>query len=257
MTSGNLNITIGDCHIEGNFVSGFLRDGVVLNGDKCQFGTFDNEFKLNGENCVEKTKSEVRSGTFINGKLVSGTIVSNGLLEEGLFDRYLVSGQRVTHKGTYTGIFKFGKITEGTFKSIYGVIYSGSFNYYQRPVKCEMFDPRNGFRASFELSENKLKKCEVQYDGALEALSRNELILALCAGPNCENSCEFYLEHLAKFPVNVVREMIRVLPCSNFTQHLCVKQISKNMSKYLEGIAETSQEDAINLFDFDRYCSHD
>jgi len=261
MTTGYLEIRLGNNTISGHFVDGLLRTGIITKPDVTYQGTFDDNRFLHGDNCEEIRKHLSMRGRFERGYLVEGICTYGQDCAEGIFERgNLVRGTYISNGVKSEGEFKYGKLIKGTI-------------YYPTEVHQGHFVDgklRDGtivnsdktFCAKITFDGTDLKECYVSCTCSLDKLNSVQLTILCCTGIHCREAYRFYKTHFAgKSAKKIIMSKINDNIHATFDNILGYQQIRENVDKYLDDIYDIHDvppiKPYVDIFNYERYNSHD
>lgn len=259
MTTGYLEIRLGDCTISGNFINGIFRTGVVNKPKVTYRGTFDDNQFLHGDNCEEFRSNFTKRGKFENGYLIEGTYICGQDFSEGTFERgNLIRGTYISNGIKYEGEFKYGKLVKG-------IIYYPTETHQGHFVDGKLRDgiivnSDKTFCAKITFDGTDLKECYVSCACRIEKLNSLQLTLLCCTGIHCQEAYQFYKTHFAgKSAKKIITSKINDNIHVSFNNILGYQQIRENIDKYLNyDIHDVPPiTPCVDIFNYELYNSHD
>lgn len=223
MTTGQVNIQIGDVKINGVFVNGRIVSGTWVENAHYTFsGNFDENENLHGVGymCYDHQRYEgvFEHGIFRTGKEFSG----NTLRSEGKFEHTanslpcLIEGTKYYPDVRYVGTFNtdYTGFKNGTATYVNGTVQSGMWrnNILQSGTvtneKLE-FSAKYTITRNRELNRDLLATCQVEFRGDPTTLPKELLVLYACRGNNCTSLHSIYTGELEKMQGNGVGYLLK------------------------------------------------
>lgn len=261
MSSGILSIEVIingiKYHLDGQFHNGKIISGLVKYDNVELYGTFNSSMLLHGFNCQKKKGSRVFSGTFVDGLLVDGSITEKGKIKEiGQYEKeYLIHGMRYTDDCRLSGTFRYQHLTNGIIHFADNTTHIGKFDYENKLLVGTIMSP-NGFTANVEFNSNRtLVKAFVNYSGDITKLSKEQLIMYCCSGPDTELVSKVYNKYFSQASCEMLLmlrpEMFDVVDITDkMGIDMIIRNLSKNRPTYVPAEIIT---DPVNLLENDKY----
>lgn len=259
MTTGYLEIHLGDCTLSGNFINGVFRTGTVNKPNVTYRGTFDDNQFLHGDNCEELRGNLIRRGKFERGYLTEGMCICGQDFSEGKFERgNLVQGTYISGGIKYEGEFKYDKLVKGT---IYYPTETHQGHFVNNKLRDgTIVNSDKTFCAKITFDGTDLKECYVSCTCLIDKLNSLHLTLLCCTGIHCQEAYKFYKTHLVvksakKIIMSKISDNIHV----SFDNILGYRQIRENVDKYLDDDVHDVPpiKPYVDIFNYERYNSHD
>lgn len=258
MTTGYLEILLGNSTISGHFVNGLLKIGIITKPDVTYQGAFDDNQFLHGDNCEEIRNHLVRRGKFEHGYLVEGVCIRGLDAAEGKFEHNVLAwGTCMSNEVKYEGEFKFGKLTKGTI--YYPTEVHQGYFIDGKLREGTIVNSDKTFCAKITFDGTDLKECVADCTCSLDKLNSVQLTILCCAGMDCQEAYRFYKSYFAgKSAKKIIMSKINDNIHATFDNILGYQQIRENVDKYIhDDIHDVPLiKPYIDIFNCDRYNSH-
>jgi hypothetical protein len=223
MTSGPVNIQIGNSRIDGVFVNGKIVSGTWQPNERETYsGNFDENENLHGVGCrifnLQKFEGVFEHGIFQLGKeYYDGVLRAEGKFAQRLSSLpCLVEGTKYCTDATYIGVFNsdWRGMKHGTVTYTNGTVMKGIWNH-NAMQEGTVVNEKLGFKAYYttrrdmNLNKDLLQTCQVEFSGDPTTLPKELLLLYACRGNNCTNIHSIYSGELERMQGNGVGYLLK------------------------------------------------